>query len=366
MLGTAALALGACGGGARGQIPGDGLAGQAAGAGIHFGTAVQGKLLADDPAYAAQVLADAALLVPEYEGKWAALQPQENEFDLAPLQQVLGFAARHGRSVRGHTLVWHKDLPDWVVAALREGPQRARGLLEAHIGRVLAETRGSIRDWDVVNEAVANPRGSQFTEATPARGDLRETPWLRALGPDYIPLAFRLAREADPGLQLTYNDYGVEGDTQWAAEKRARVLRLLRRLQDAQVPATALGIQGHLMVDEPFRPEPVFDFIRTVRAMGMEVLITELDVREARNLPEGLAARDAAVAERTFAFLDAVFDAGARTLLCWGLSDRDSWLVRDNAVARTDGRQHRGHPLDAEGRRKPMWQAIARAFGTRT
>jgi endo-1,4-beta-xylanase len=346
-----------------GAQPLKGLGARAQVNGIAFGTAVDTVRLAD-PAYAAQVATEARLLVPEWEGKWAALQPAEGRFEFHPLSRLAEFAARNGQQLRGHALVWHRAMPDWLSARLSAGPEAARAALAAHLDAVLPRTAGAIRDWDVVNEAVANA-GGPFTEPTPAVGDLRDTPWLRALGPGYVALAFRLARERDPTLRLTYNDYGIEGDTPFAEEKRQRVLRLLRRLVEARVPVDALGIQAHLMLDEPFRPEPFAAFLRQVRELGLAILVTELDVREAAGVPPDLAERDALVAARVQAVVGTALEAGCRTVLTWGLSDKDSWLAQDPAVAQKDGSLHRGLPLDAEGRRKPMWQALDRAFAAR-
>ncbi|MDN3566002.1 endo-1,4-beta-xylanase [Paeniroseomonas aquatica] len=362
---VAAGVLAATGRAASGQVPAEGLAGLARATGCTFGTAVDSLRLAADAGYAGQVTAEAQLLVPEWEAKWAALQPQPGVFDFGPLSAVAGFAQAHGRQLRGHTLVWHTGMPPWLLDGIAEGPARARALLTAHLDAVLPATRPAIRDWDVVNEAIANPEGNPFTARTPAVGDLRDTPWLRALGPGYVELAFRLARERDRSLRLTYNDYGLEGGTPWAEEKRQRVLRLLRRLLEAQVPVDALGLQAHLLMDEPFRPELLAGFLRTVREMGLAVLVTELDVREGRQLPAGLAGRDALVAERVKAVVGTALEQGCRTVLTWGLSDKDSWLTRDPDVMRKDGESHRGLPLDAEGNRKPMWQALAQCFAAR-
>jgi endo-1,4-beta-xylanase len=330
--------------------------------GLVYGCAVTGTLIAEEPDFAALVAREATVLVPEYEAKFAALQPEEGRFDTAPLDAVLAWAQHFRKTVRGHALVWHEDLPDWARAALAESPRRARAVLDAHCDRVLAHTRSRIRDWDVVNECIANPPGSDVPEPAGNSGDFRDTPWLRALGPDYVAIAFRAARQRDPTLRLTLNDYGVEADTPWAEEKRRRLLRLLRSLRSRNVPIDAVGIQAHLQLREPFRPEQFRDFVRQIRALDLQVLITELDVREMRSPVGDYVARDSAVALRVHAFASAAFEGGARTLMTWGISDRWSWLHREQAVALDVGDVHRGLPFDWELNRKQMWRALARAF----
>lgn len=363
-----AAALLAAPGAARAQFftpqsaPDRPLAEIAQGRGFAYGCAVTAKLIAEEPEFAALVAQEAGVLVPEYEAKFAALQPEEGRFDTAPLDALLAWAQHFRKQVRGHALVWHQDLPDWARAALAEGPRRARGVLEAHADRVLSHTRGRIRDWDVVNEPIANPPGSDVPEPAGNNGDMRDSPWLRSLGPDYPAIALRIARERDPLLRLTLNDYGVEADTPWAEEKRQRLLRLLRDLRRRNVPLDAVGIQGHLQLREPFRPQQFRDFIRQIRALDLQVLITELDVREIRPPVGDFVARDTAVGLRVHAFASAAFEGGARSLLTWGISDRWSWLHREQAVALAPGDVHRGLPYDWELNRKQMWRALARAY----
>ena len=340
---------------------GPGLRALAQARGLGFGTAVTHLQLRDDPALAALVRAEAALLVPEYEAKWSVVQPREGQFDFSLLNEILGFAQAHGQQVRGHCLIWHEGNPDWLAPALAEGQVRATALLEAHLQAVLNATRAQIRDWDVVNEPVANPPGGD--NPSPAPGDLRATPWLAALGPAYIDRAFRTARQLDPTLRLTLNDYGIEADTPWAAEKRARLLRLVRGMLDRRVPLDAVGLQAHLQMREPFRPEPLVAFLRELRGLGLATLVTEFDIREPDVLAPTVAARDAAVAERASVFLGAAIEGGARSILTWGLSDRDSWLGREASVARPDGARTRGLPYDETLRPKPFRAALARAFG---
>jgi endo-1,4-beta-xylanase len=182
------------------------------------------------------------------------------------------------------------------------------------------------------------------------------------LGPDYGALAFRLARETDPGCRLVLNDYGLEADVGWQEAKRARLLSILRTWLDAGAPIDAVGVQGHLLLHDAFSPAPFAAFVRSIRALGLEVLVTELDVQEPAGPLPDIATRDAAVAERTYAFVSTALEHGVRTVLCWGLSDAQSWLNLHQPTRRADGVQVRGLPLDAGLNRKPMWDALARAF----
>ncbi|MBY0338631.1 MAG: endo-1,4-beta-xylanase [Acetobacteraceae bacterium] len=329
--------------------------------GITFGAAVRSELLRADPAYAALFAREATLLVPEWEAKWEALQPREGEFTFDALTEILNFAIGHNQRLRGHALVWHEAMPAWLPPAIAEGRARAQALLENHILQVLTATRDHIRDWDVLNEPVSNPPGSDQPSATD--GDLRPTPWLAALGPAYLEMALSTARQVDRTLRITLNDYAVEEDTPWAAEKRARLLRVVRRLVERRAPLDAIGIQAHLQLRNPFSPAPFIAFVRALRELGLAVMITELDVREADALPDGVAARDAAVAERVQAFVAAAIEGGARTVITWGLTDRDSWLVRQADVARRDGVTTRPLPFDDQLRPKPFRDALLRAFG---
>ena len=329
--------------------------------GIVFGTAARIGVLRQDAALAALVAAEAELLVPEYEAKWGPLQPREGEFDFARLGDFVAFAGAAGQRLRGHCLVWHEGNPDWLTAALAEGPARARRVMEEHFRVVLGTTVNVMREWDVVNEMIANAPGSD--NPSPAPGDLRDTPWLRALGPGYVELALRTARQLDRTLRLTINDYGVEADTPWAAEKRARLLRLVRGLLERGAPLDAVGIQAHMQMREPFRPEPFIAFIRALRALGLAVSLTELDVREPDVLAPTLEQRDALVAQYVEMVVRAAIEGGVRTVITWGLTDRDSWLVSLPAVARGDGFATRGHAFDAALRPKPFRDALIRAFG---
>ncbi len=175
-------------------------------------------------------------VVAENEMKWKALRPAPDQYDFSRADDLVVFASMHNQKVRGHNLCWHEALPDWFQATVTR--QNARGVLVEHIRKVAGRYAGRVHSWDVVNEAVDPKSG---------RPDgLRNSPWLQLAGEDYIELAFRTAREADPSALLTYNDYGIELDTDEQTSKRAQVLLLVRRLKARGVPIDAVGVQSHL------------------------------------------------------------------------------------------------------------------------
>jgi len=210
-----------------------------------------------------------------------------------------------------------------------------------------------------VNEALAPPG-----RVTRPDG-LRPSLWLDAFGPGYVDIAFHAARAANGKAQLVYNDWGCE---QGAAENdrfRATMLRFLDGLLKRNVPIDALGLQGHLSafgnrVDQ----RKLRAFLEDVRARGLAILVTELDVDDTGG-PSGIAARDQAVADEARRFLDAVLDSPAtQAVLTWSLSDRyvdppDEWKLK------LMGWRFRKTPYDAEMRRKPLWDALTQAFSAR-
>ena len=323
----------------------------AAAKGFVFGAAAASYELRDAD-FSALLAREAAQLVPEYEMKRQALEIKPGVYDFTALDSLFGFAARNRLSMRGHTLVWHHANPAWLAPMLAE--RRDEKLLTGHIHTVLR--RYPMTSVDVVNEALAPP-------GTAARRDgLRPSPWLDAFGPDYIDLAFHAARAANTKIQLVYNDWGFE---QGGADNdgfRAATLRFLDGLLKRRVPLDALGMQGHLsafgnLVDQ----RKLRAFLEDIRARGLALLITELDVDDSGG-PRDIAVRDRAVADEARRFLDVALDNPAtQAVLTWSLSDRyvdppEEWALK------LSGWQYRKTPYDREMRRKPLWAALAQAF----
>ena len=220
--------------------------------GLLVGCAVVPGKLEGERDYADLVAAQANILVAENAMKWKALRPAPDKFDFRGADAILAFASAHGQKVRGHNLCWHEALPDWFDGTVTK--DNARQILTEHIRTVAGRYAGKLHSWDVVNEAVDTKSG---------RPDgLRKSPWLDLIGPDYIDVAFRTAREADPTVLLTYNDYGIEQDSAEQTAKRERVLLLVRGMKKRGVPIDAVGVQSHLSASDPLPGAGLREFVR--------------------------------------------------------------------------------------------------------
>ena len=330
--------------------------------GFVFGTALSTRGLQDE-AYRQLIQEQCGIIVAENEFKMPALEPAPGEFRFDRADALLSFAADAGLRMRGHNLVWHHPrwLPRWLEA-YDFGADPARGaeaLLVNHIRTVVTHFGKRVASWDVVNEAVDNLTGA-----------MRETRLSRTMGSAdaVLELAFRSARDALPETELVYNDYmGWEKN---GGPHRDGVLKLLERLRRKGVPVNALGIQGHIGAgNQDANAGRTFDardesawsaFLREVTGMGYQLLITEFDVHD-EPLPADIAKRDREVAALGRAFLDITLSfREVNAVLCWGLSDKYSWL--QNRAPRADGLPKRPTPCDERFDPKPLFNEMAGAF----
>lgn len=353
---SARVALGASGvpvlrGAVQDHADAGSLGALAARRGILYGAAAASGQLKDE-SFARVLAREARILVPEYELKRATTEPQPGVYDFSGADALLRFARRHGMAFRGHPLVWHNRNPDWLEAALQTS--RKDALLTDYVQTVASRYRGAIHSWDVVNEALHPADG---------RADnLRQSIWLKAFGPQYVDMAFRAARAADPKALLVYNDWGCEGDGPQHDRFRAATLAFLDRAIGRGVPIDAYGMQGHLQAFGPTVDQrKLRDFLSALRAMGLRVLITEHDVDDSGG-PLDISIRDRAVADASRRFLDVVLDNRTTlAVLTWGLTDR--FLDPPGWRDRLRGYSPRFLPLDAGLARKAMWRAMAQGFG---
>ncbi len=293
------------------ELAGDRLAvGVAVSGGGHRGKRAQEPITAD-PLYRALVGQQFSSLTPENQLKWTYLRPDEQTFDFDGADAVVDFAEEHGQRVRGHTLMWHSNVPAWLEGGDHSADQ-IRDLLHEHVTTVVGRYAGRIEQWDVVNEV--------FDDA----GNLRsaENLWIRELGPEVIADMFRWAHEADPDAVLFVNDYNVES----AGPKSDAYYDLVRDLLAEGVPVGGFGVQGHLSVEYRF-PTDVAENLQRFADLGLTVAITEADVRVPVGADGPSDADLALQAEYYERLLEACLDVEACTsFTVWGLGDAYSWV----------------------------------------
>ena len=213
-----------------------------------------------------------------------------------------------------------------------------------------------MHSWDVVNEALQPDQPD----------NMRATPFTRQIGPDFLDIAFRTAREADPKALLSYNEFDIELDMPWHEQKRRALLELLDGFRKRGTPIDAVGLQSHLRTETMprFNARVFSRFLDELAARGVQIFLSELDVAD-RSAPSDIGARDRIVAETYRRYLDvALANRSVTTVITWSLTDGDSWVTRGDlpAFRRTDGLPPRPLPFDASYRPKPAFTAFADAL----
>ncbi len=89
--------------------------------GISMGAATQPGLLTDGSLYAPTLAAEYSQVEPENVMKFGIIHPREGSsptdlsaYDFTQSDQLVAFAQTNNMKVRGHTLVWHQQLPNWL------------------------------------------------------------------------------------------------------------------------------------------------------------------------------------------------------------------------------------------------------------
>lgn len=274
--------------------------------GIYIGAAVERSLL-DIPDYAYILKREFNILTTENALKFGPVHPQRDAYSFSDVDYIISFAERNGMKVRGHTLVWHQQLPSWVAQG-NYSREEWISILREHIMTVVGRYKGRIYAWDVVNEAIADD------------GTLRDTIWLRNIGPEYIEMAFRWAHEADPQAILFYNDYGAEG----LNVKSNATYNLVKSLLEKGVPIHGVGLQMHLSLENPLNPQEVAANIKRLNDLGLEVHITEMDVRIR------MPARWEDLVEQAKIYRDilrvCLSVERCKAFVIWGFTDKYSWI----------------------------------------
>jgi len=204
-------------------------------------------------------------LTAENSMKMAPIHPAENRYNWNAADSIVAFAQRNGIKVRGHTLCWHNQAPQWMFKDSSGNTVTKEVLLQRlkeHITTVVSRYKGKIYAWDAVNEAISD-KPDEY---------LRSSQWYQICGEEYIAKAFEYAHAADPNAILFYNDYNEINAT-----KREKIYKLVKSLKDAGVPIGGVGLQGHWAINEPSRGQ-LDSTIKKFADLGLKIQVTELDI----------------------------------------------------------------------------------------
>jgi endo-1,4-beta-xylanase len=259
-----------------------------------------------------------------------APQSRGGAYRFATADNMVRKMTNNGIKIHGHVLVWHSQTHAWMTSG---SPAQVRGNMVNHINTVLSHFKGKVLTWDVINEAMDDG----ITDPSDWRNCLRkESGWYKALGADYIELAFRTAREADPDVILYYNDYGLNDQ-----RKAAAVRNMIKEINDKYKAEgntrnliDGVGMQGHyglwLNVND------VRASLNRFVEIGIRIDISELDI-ESRSTNSSqwgsgrnsvMSADDERAQARLYAQLFNLFkeySAHITRVTMWGMDDRTSW-----------------------------------------
>ncbi len=296
------------------------LGAAAAQSGRYFGTAIaSGKL--GDSAYTTIAAREFNMVTPENEMKIDATEPSQNSFNFTNADRIYNWAVQNNMKVRGHTLAWHSQQPGWMQSL---SGTALRNAMINHINGVMAHYNGKLAAWDVVNEAY-NEDGS------------RRQSNLQATGNDWIEVAFKTARAAEPGVKLCYNDYNIENATY---AKTVAVLNMVKDFKSRGVPIDCVGIQGH-MTGGSSLPSNFQTTLTNFANAGVDVALTEVDVTNANTTQYG---------NLTQACMNVARCIG---ITVWGVRDSDSWRSGESPLL-----------FDGSGNKKAAYTSVLNALNS--
>lgn len=197
----------------------------------------------------------------ENEMKFGNIHPEENRYNFEPADKVYSFAKENNMLLRGHTLVWHWEIPEWLFKDADRETALAR--LDEHT-RVLAERYPDIYGWDVLNEGIDDKDGFLLRQ---------DTPWLKTVGEDYFERVFEIAGKHLKDTTLFYNDYN-----EFDPVKREKYIRKIKEMQKAGAPVSGIGLQCHLGLNHAVNFDEFKQGMEDYAKLGLKIHITELDV----------------------------------------------------------------------------------------
>ncbi|KAF8600922.1 glycoside hydrolase [Ceratobasidium sp. AG-I] len=280
--------------------------------GRYFGTATDQLWSITEASYLALTgnPAEFGANTPGNQQKWDATERSRNVFTFTNGDYEVAWAKNHSQIVRGHTLVWHSQLPSWVSSGGFDNATLI-SIMQNHIAKVAGHYKGQVYSWDVVNEIFNDD------------GTWRDSVFYKTIGPAFPAIAFRAARAADPNAKLYINDYNIE----WTGAKSDAVYALVKSLLAQGVPVQGVPVQGvgfqaHLVVNSFSRT--LLENFRRFADLGLDVAITELDIRF--TLPSTSALLASQAENYQYVVKSCVAISRCVGITTWDTSDDHSWI----------------------------------------
>lgn len=257
-----------------------------------------------------------------------------NTFSYSGADAIVNFGVARGMYVRGHTFIWHKQMPTWF-SNLNVSRDSAFKIMKNYITTEMTHFRGKINEWDIVNEAVARDSsgmrlGSGYSDAS------QNSKWAALTDAanhnfDYIDSAFTYARQADPNVLLFYNDYNSEG----MGKKSNYVYNLVAHLKSLNLlDGVGLQCHFHLLTDTgdngAWSPSEITSNLQRLAALGLRISFTEVDIRIPNAHNPMTAADSANLAEQRSEYTTlmnlCLAQPNCKSFFTWGVNDGQSWI----------------------------------------
>ena len=278
----------------------------------------------------------------ENEMKAEIIHPEENKFDFSKADKIVKFAKKNNIAVRGHTLIWHNQMPEWffVDKGKPVSKKKLKERMKKHITNVMKRYKGKIYAWDVVNEALDPDQPDGF----------RKNQWYEILGEEYIELAFNYARKADPKAKLFLNELDTTNP-----RKRKVIKEMIKKMLAKKIPIDGIGMQMHISLTNP----SIYNFESTLKEfsqLGLDINITEMDITIYASSKESFTEINPTVLNEQGHRVKDIFsiikkyDKNIKSVTFWGMADDHTWL-KYYFVKREDWPL----PFDNELKAKPFY-----------
>ncbi len=278
-----------------------------------IGTAIDVNELDSDPLYKSIAIKQFNSITPENIFKAEYIHPEQLFFNWSQADSLVSFCEQNNKRLYGHTLIWHKQLPQWIIG-FQGNSSDWEQLMKVHIQTIVTHFNNKVAAWEVVNEA--------FNED----GTLRNNIWKQNIGSGYIEKAFMFAHEADPDALLFYNDYNLEMNP----TKRHSVISLLNNIRNRGVRVDGIGVQMHISTSYP-EPSQIAGAFQEIAANDFKVHITELDI-SINPYNQNIEPSEKLLTEQANLLGSIVFnynkipDQYQYGITFWGISDKNSWI----------------------------------------